>query len=87
MAEELEDQLLLADVGVDATRRIIDGLRRRSTKDNGPASESMRELLSYKSDVDLNNKLAEWEQFYNFARPHGAHQGRTPYESLREKLT
>ena len=87
LAEELEDQLLLADVGVDATRRIIDGLRRRSTKDNGPASESMRELLSYKSDVDLNNKLAEWEQFYNFARPHGAHQGRTPYESLREKLT
>jgi len=37
--------------------------------------------------VDLNKKLAEWEQFYIFARPHGAHQGRTPYESLRQKLT
>jgi transposase InsO family protein len=45
------------------------------------------QLLSYKDDVDLNKKLDEWEQFYKFARPHGAHQGRTPYESLREKLT
>jgi hypothetical protein len=43
--------------------------------------------LQAKGDVDLNKKLDEWEQFYNFARPHGAHQGRTPYESLREKLT
>ena len=45
LADQLEDQLLLADVGVDATRRIIDGLRRRSAKDTGPGSESMRELL------------------------------------------
>ena len=49
--------------------------------------EEFYQLLSYKDDVDLNKKLDEWEQFYNFARPHGAHQGRTPYESLREKLT
>ena len=49
--------------------------------------EEFYQLLSYKGDVDLNKKLDEWEQFYNFARPHGAHQGRTPYESLREKLT
>ena len=49
--------------------------------------EEFYQLLSYKGDVDLKKKLAEWEQFYNFARPHGAHQGRTRYESLREKLT
>ncbi len=49
--------------------------------------EEFYQLLSYKSDVDLHKKLDEWEQFYNFARPHGTHQGRTPYESLREKLT
>ena len=30
-------------------------------------------LLSYKGDVDLEAKLDEWERFYNFARPHGAH--------------
>ncbi len=45
LAEQLEDQLLLADVGVDATRRIIDGLRRRSTKNTEPGSESLRQLL------------------------------------------
>ena len=44
------------------------------------------QLLSYKDDVDLRAKLAEWEAFYNFARPHGAHGEKTPYESLREKL-
>ncbi len=44
------------------------------------------QLLSYKDDVDLEAKLGEWEQFYNFARPHGAFNGKTPYEALREKL-
>ncbi|GHA62294.1 hypothetical protein GCM10008927_29680 [Amylibacter ulvae] len=44
------------------------------------------QLLSYKGDVDLEAKLAEWEAFYNFSRPHGAHQGKTPYEALRDKL-
>ncbi len=37
-------------------------------------------------DVDLTAKLAEWENFYNYHRPHGAFQGKTPYEALREKL-
>ena len=31
-------------------------------------------------------ELAEWETFYNFARPHGAFNGKTPYEALRDKL-
>jgi hypothetical protein len=31
-------------------------------------------------------KLAAWEGFYNYDRPHGAHSGKTPYEVLREKL-
>ncbi len=44
------------------------------------------QLLSYKDDVDLNAKLREWERFYNLARPHGAHNGKTPYEALRAKL-
>jgi transposase InsO family protein len=39
-----------------------------------------------KGDVDLEAKLGEWERFYNFHRPHGAHNGKTPYEALREKL-
>jgi transposase InsO family protein len=44
------------------------------------------QLLTYKGDVDLEAKLAEWESFYNFARPHGAFNGKTPYEALRDKL-
>ena len=43
-------------------------------------------LLGYKGDVDLEAKLDERERFYNFARPHGVHNGQTPYEALREKL-
>jgi len=49
-------------------------------------SQEFYQLLSYKDDVDLEAKLAEWERFYNFARPHGAHNGKTPYEALRDKL-
>ena len=44
------------------------------------------QLLTYRDDVDLKKKLATWERFYNYDRPHGAHRGKTPYEVLREKL-
>lgn len=44
------------------------------------------QLLSYTGDVDLNKKLARWEKFYNFTRPHAGVKGKTPYEILREKL-
>jgi transposase InsO family protein len=33
----------------------------------------------------FNVRLQEWEDFYNFNRPHGALGGQTPYERLREK--
>lgn len=44
------------------------------------------QLLTYTDDVDLNEKLKEWEHFYNFSRPHGSISGKTPYESLKSKL-
>ena len=34
----------------------------------------------------FNEKLQEWEDFYNYNRPHAALEGKTPYERLREKL-
>jgi transposase InsO family protein len=33
----------------------------------------------------FNAKLQEWEDFYNFHRPHGGLDGQTPYERLRQK--
>jgi transposase InsO family protein len=68
-------------------------IKPRSPQLNGKVERSHRsdqeefyQLLSYKDDVDLGAKLAEWERFYNLARPHGAHKGKTPYEALRERL-
>jgi len=41
------------------------------------------QLLDYQDDVDLHKKLADWEAFYNFHRPHFAHGGKTPYSMLK----
>jgi transposase InsO family protein len=48
--------------------------------------EEFYQLLTYTDDVDLNKKLGEWERFYHFDRPHGAFNGKTPYEALRSIL-
>lgn len=44
------------------------------------------QLLDYKDDVNLRKKLAQWEDYYNFLRPHGAHMGKTPYEKLKQRM-
>lgn len=44
------------------------------------------QLIEYKSDVDLSEKILEWEKFYNFNRPHKSHGGLTPYEIFRAKM-
>ena len=44
------------------------------------------QLLNHTNDVDLQTKLAQWESFYNYQRPHAALKGKTPYEILVEKL-
>jgi len=68
-------------------------IKPRSPQLNGKVGRSHRsdneefyQLLSYKDDVDLNKKLEAWENFYNFNRPHGAFEGKTPYEALRHTL-
>jgi transposase InsO family protein len=33
----------------------------------------------------FNDRLQEWERFYNFERPHGGLGGQTPYERLRQR--
>jgi transposase InsO family protein len=68
-------------------------IKPRSPNLNGKVERSHRtdeqefyQLLNYMDDVDLNKKLAQWEHFYNFNRPHGSLNGKTPYEMLKEKL-
>lgn len=68
-------------------------IKRGTHQLNGKVERSHRsdqqefyQLLSYKGHVDLVAKLEEWERFYNFSRHHGAFNGKTPYEALREKL-
>ena len=48
--------------------------------------EEFYQLLTYTDDVDLNQKLEQWERYYNYDRPHGAFKGKTPYEALRSLL-
>jgi transposase InsO family protein len=68
-------------------------IRVRSPRLNGKGERSQRtdkeefyQLLTYSDDVDLNKKLEEWQNFYNYHRPHSALGGKTPDELLREKL-
>ena len=35
----------------------------------------------------FNDKLREWEDYYNYYRPHGALGGQTPYERLKLKTS
>jgi transposase InsO family protein len=44
------------------------------------------QMLDYTDDVDLHKKLAQWEDYYNFLRPHAAHMGKTPYEQLKQRM-
>jgi transposase InsO family protein len=60
-------------------------IKRGTPQLNGKVERSHRsdqqdfyQLLSYKGDVDLEAKLSEWENFYNFNRPHGALNGKAP---------
>ena len=73
------------------TRRAC--IKRGTPQLNGKAERSHRsdqqefyQLLSYKGDVDPRAKPDAWERFCNFARSHGAHNGQTPYDGLRDKL-
>ena len=65
-------------------------IKPRSPQLNGKVERSHRtdqeefyQLLSYTDDVDLNEKLKHWEHFYSFNRPHGAFDGKIPYEALK----
>jgi transposase InsO family protein len=68
-------------------------IKPRSPHLNGKVERSHRtdqtefyQLLTYTDDVDLNEKLEAWENFYNYDRPHISLDGKTPYEVMRSLL-
>lgn len=71
-------------------------IRPRTPRLNGKVERSHRvdaqefyQLLDKDGITDnihlFNEKLREWENYYNFDRPHGALDGQTPYERLVAK--
>jgi len=71
-------------------------IRPRTRRLNGKVERSHRvddeefyQLLDQggiSDDIHLfNEKLREWEDYYNYHRPHGALDGQTPYERLLAK--
>jgi transposase InsO family protein len=48
--------------------------------------EEFYQLLTYKDDVNLGQKLIAWENFYNFDRPHQSHERKTLYEVMKGML-
>lgn len=46
------------------------------------------EVIQTDNDAEVfNDKLREWEDYYNSHRPHGGLGGQTPYERLKQKTT
>jgi transposase InsO family protein len=76
------------DLGINHTyiRVPTPRLNGRVERSHGTDQREFYQLLTYTDHVDLNEKLEEWENFYNYFRPHHTLKGRTPYEVLRDKL-
>jgi transposase InsO family protein len=55
-------------------------------RSHGTDEVEFYQLLEYTDDVDLNEKLKQWEDYYNLHRPHSALKGKSPYEVLKEKM-
>lgn len=56
-------------------------------RSHGTDKEEFYQMMEYKNDVDLEKKIREWENFYNYHRPHGGLKGKTPYEVLKQKIS
>ena len=44
------------------------------------------QCFKYTGDTDLNKKIKLWQDYYNHIRPHGAHNGSSPFEVLFVKM-
>jgi hypothetical protein len=79
----------------DTTIAFIDHILSKTPRPNGKVERSHRidseefyRLLEGEVIDDarlFETRLQEWEDYYNYDRPHGALDGQTPYERLRQK--
>ena len=61
-----------------ATPRLNGKVERSHLKDK----RAFYQMLDDDGDVHLRQKLGQWEDYYNFLRPHSAHAEKTPDEML-----
>ena len=64
----------------------LNGKVERSHRIDGEEFYRMLEGVVIDDTKMFNEKLQEWENFYNFERPHSSLNGQTPYERFREKV-
>ena len=64
----------------------LNGKVERSHRTDDQEFYNLLDRDGVREDIHLfNKKLREWEDYYNYDRPHGALAGQTPYERLRQK--
>jgi transposase InsO family protein len=63
----------------------LNGKVERSHRIDAEEFYRMREGVVIDDTQLFNDRLQEWERFYNFERPHGGLGGQTPYERLRQR--
>jgi transposase InsO family protein len=64
----------------------LNGKVERSHRTDGQEFYQLLDQGGVSDDIHLfNEKLREWEDYYNYYRPHGALDGQTPYERLISK--
>ena len=65
----------------------LNGKVERSHRVDGQEFYQLLDKRGISDDIRLfNAKLREWENYYNYHRPHTGLNGQTPYERLRAKL-
>ena len=79
----------VADLGMEHVY-----IKPRTPQLNGKVERSHRtdkeefyQLLTYKDDIDLEKKLATWEGFYNYDRPHRRAQRKDAIRSSEGEAT
>lgn len=67
------------------TPRLNGKVERSHRIDNDEFYQLLEDKKQIRDTENYNKKLKEWENYYNFHRPHGALDGQTPYERLMIK--